>query len=251
MAPSLFPPAVQVQLLGSLLHRDLSNPLHKTNIHLHHEIIYPNAGASFFSEDPSAMHFVAKDGVEKKNLDIRRALEKKMRWMTLGGQYDWTSKEYPPEEPPAFPTDVAKLVGGIFTDMEPQAAIVNLYSPGDTLSMHRDVSEEVDRGLISISLGCEAIFIVGLHDDKSGETKSAVLRLQSGDAVYMSGESRFAWHGVPWVIPGTCPDYLERWPGDEYPMWEGWMRNKRINLNVRQMRKESSELQTLYFESHP
>ncbi len=154
----------------------------------------------------------------------------------MGGQYDWTNKVYPLEQPPEFPADVADLLGSLFPDMVPQAAIVNLYSPGDTLSLHRDVSEEIDRGLVSISLGCDAIFVIGLHNEQSGETRSAVLRLRSGDAVYMKGESRFAWHGVPSIIPSTCPDYLSDWPGDQFPAWKGWMQGKRINLNVRQMR---------------
>ena len=39
--------------------------------------------------------------------------------------------------------------------MRPQAAIVNVYSPGDSISLHRDVSEGKEAGLVSISLGCE------------------------------------------------------------------------------------------------
>lgn len=174
-------------------------------------------------------------------------MEKKLRWVTLGGQYDWTNKVYPDEAPPAFPEDIAKMINGLFPEMEAQAAIVNLYSPGDTLSLHRDVSEEVDRGLVSISLGCDCLFIIGLNSDVSdgsgGQTpmdrpKFLTVRLKSGDAVYMSEESRFAWHGVPKVILGTCPDYLSDWPAENgnFEPWRGWMMNKRINLNVRQMR---------------
>lgn len=163
-------------------------------------------------------------------------MEKKARWVTLGGQYDWTKKVYPSEEPPKFPEDIAELIRGLFPDMGPEAAIVNLYSPKDTLSIHRDVSEEVNRGLVSISLGCDAIFIIGIQTQDSEDTRHEVIHLKSGDAVYMSGESRFAWHGVPTILPGTCPEYLGEWPGAEFPKWRGWMSNKRINLNVRQMR---------------
>ena len=80
------------------------------------------------------------------------------------------------------------------------------------------------------------------------EEKIVTLRLRSGSAVYMSGESRFAWHGVPAIVAGTCPEYLQDWPaasaegekddeegGGEYEAWRGWMANKRVNLNVRQM----------------
>jgi alkylated DNA repair protein alkB family protein 1 len=125
--------------------------------------------------------------------------------------------------------------------MKPEAAIVNVYSTKDKLSMHRDVAEEADRGLVSISLGCSCIFIIGLEDKNTGEIFHETLRLDSGDAVYMSGESRYAWHGVPKIIPNTCPVYLQRWPGQAFPEWERWMEQRRINLNVRQM-FESSEL---------
>lgn len=227
------------------MHRDLSNPRHKTNLHLHYDVSYPPENSSFFSASPGNVAFHPNDGKAHKPVTIKAALEKKIRWVTLGGQYDWSNKVYPTEEPPEFPLDVAALIRNIFTDMEPQAAIVNLYSPGDTLSLHRDVSEEVDKGLVSISLGCDAIFIIGLHDHTSGETQSAVLRLQSGDALYMTGESRFAWHAVPKVVPGTCPTYLSSWPGEDFPEWKDWMANKRINLNVRQMR--SSKMSTAKF----
>jgi hypothetical protein len=100
-------------------------------------------------------------------------------------------------------------------------------------------------------LGCDAVFVVGSGSGKSDdngrpegeeeEDKVLVLRLRSGSAVYMSGESRFAWHGVPQIVPGTCPDYLKDWPaggdGGEggFEEWRGWMAGKRVNLNVRQM----------------
>jgi hypothetical protein len=52
--------------------------------------------------------------------------------------------------------------------------------------------------------------------------------------------ARFAWHAVPKIFPNTCPSFLLNWPNDEnvdgpLSQWGGWMRNKRINLNVRQM----------------
>lgn len=174
-----------------------------------------------------------------KPLSMERVLEKKLRWMTLGGQYDWTKKVYPSEEPPDFPVDVANLIRGLFPSMEPQAAIVNLYSPGDTLSLHRDVSEEVDKDLVSISMGCDCLFIVGI-EDKTHPTgfQHRIIRLRSGDALIMKDKARFAWHGVSKIIPNTCPSYLSNWPNDssgQFSQWADWMKNKRINLNVRQM----------------
>lgn len=94
-----------------------------------------------------------------------------------------------------------------------------------------------------------------LPEAEQGEKQYLVLRLRSGDAIYMTQEARYAWHGVPKVLKGTCPSYLEDWPAGEkvegeeddddedeekkkgeYEEWRGWMKNKRINLNIRQMR---------------
>lgn len=162
-------------------------------------------------------------------------MNKKMRWTTLGGQYDWTAKQYPATPPPAFPSDIKNLLENIFIDTKAEAAIVNLYSPGDTLSVHRDVAETSSHGLISVSLGCDAIFVIGTKE------KVVILRLRSGSALYMSGASRFAWHGVPQIVAGSCPEHLRDWPAGSqddngvYEGWKGWMANKRVNLNVRQM----------------
>ncbi|KAL2871013.1 oxidoreductase, 2OG-Fe(II) oxygenase family [Aspergillus lucknowensis] len=258
MVPALFPPEIQIKLLSRLLHRDLPNSDHKTNLHLHYNVTYPvrsngvteyhdttvsksirvdQQTLSFFEDDQTRI-LHAKDPAVHKPLSMQNMLSKKLRWVTLGGQYNWTSKVYPTERPPAFPEDVADLLRAAFPKTEPEAAILNLYSPGNTLSPHRDVSEECDAGLISISFGCDGLFLIS-QDDGSG---CEIIRLRSGDAVYMDGESRFAWHAVPKIVPETCPSSLADWPcilGDEkasrYRSWKGWMSNKRVNLNVRQM----------------
>ncbi|SMQ50032.1 unnamed protein product [Zymoseptoria tritici ST99CH_1A5] len=243
--PSLFPPQIQLELLSRLLHRDLTNPQHMTNVHTHYNVQYPSKSededASFFDESCRCTVFEPHDPALHKPISTEQFLNKKLRWTTLGGQYDWTNKVYPSGPPPAFPPDIKKLVEDIFP-MRAEAAIVNLYSPGDTLSLHRDVSEECNRPLASISLGCDAIFMAGLDDEaEDGKSKVAVMRLRSGDAVLMSGESRYAWHGVPKVLQDTCPGWMADWPGndadgiDRYQHWAGWMKGKRVNLNVRQM----------------
>lgn len=255
MIPALLSPALQTGMLNRLLHRDLADPNHKTNLHLHYNMLSIQSGVnadsispqdpiackrSLFSKDPS-MTLIPRDSLVHKKLSLKRALEKKLRWVTLGGQYDWTAKEYPREHPPPFPPDIAKVLISLFPQIHPQAAILNFYSPKDTLSLHRDVSEECDRGLISLSFGCDAIFVAG-NDDGS---KTAAVRLRSGDALLMSEASRFAWHGVPKVLAGTCPQWLEQWPmvggtSSTFEQWQGWMAGKRINLNVRQMHENST-----------
>jgi alkylated DNA repair protein alkB family protein 1 len=234
--PDFLDPTCQNLLLDRLLHRDLSNSTYKTNLSLHYDVTYPSPGKSFLDNSLQDMYFVAKDPTIHQNLTMERVLQRKLRWITLGGQYDWTQKAYPEGPPPEFPKDISTLLHGIFPDIDPQAAIVNFYSPGDTLSLHRDVSEQTDRGLVSISLGCEGIFLIGLANIKSdGTSQYHILRLRSGDAVYMSDKSRYAWHGVPRIIPNTCPKHLEDWPGNTHLEWQGYMKSKRINLNVRQM----------------
>ncbi|KAL5441308.1 hypothetical protein PMIN06_009398 [Paraphaeosphaeria minitans] len=257
IVPSLLPPETQLTLLSRLLHRDLAESSHLTNIHTHYHLSYPPSASSFFTLPPTSSALVAhpKDPSVHRPLNISQLLNKKIRWTTLGGQYDWTAKRYPDATPPPFPSDVKGLLEDMFTNTKAEAAIVNLYSPGDTLSVHRDVAESSGTGLVSISLGCDAIFVIGTSSESltttnessgasstpSTEERVLAIRLRSGSVVYMSGASRFAWHGVPQIVPNTCPTYLESWPAGqdvkdtEFEAWRGWMAGKRINVNVRQM----------------
>ncbi len=44
----------------------------------------------------------------------------------------------------------------------PDAAIVNYYTPGDTLGGHLDdVEEDMDQPIVGLSLGCDAVFLMG------------------------------------------------------------------------------------------
>ena len=266
LVPKLLSPDEQVELVSMLLHRDLASPLHNTNIHKHYHVPYSltiSAAAqlshstggmpSFFNLPNDAREcFLPHDPTLHRPLTTTQFLNHKLRWVTLGGQYDWTAKAYPPSPPPAFPADVGALVRRACPQMRPEAAIVNVYLPGNRLALHRDVSEASAAPLVSISLGCDALFVAGLgraaadtdsDADADGADGTAVVRVRSGDAIVMSRSARYAWHGVPRVLPGTCPAYLADWPAEEraaeaegqFEAWRGWMANKRINLNVRQM----------------
>ncbi|KAI0453000.1 hypothetical protein F5B21DRAFT_481189 [Xylaria acuta] len=250
--PSLLPPEIQKSLLSKMIHRDLSNPTHQTNLHLHYDLPYRNgdddAARSFFAYTPeSSARFAPKDPQVHKPLSIKQVLERRLSWVTLGGQYNWSEREYPNQLPPEFPRDIAGFLQTLFPETIAQAAIVNFYTPGDTMMMHRDVSEQADKGLVSLSIGCDALFMIAPNEyGKPAENKDGsspkkpylLLRLRSGDAIYMSQESRYAWHGVPKVLKGTCPKFLQDWPAEDgnFEEWKGWMRNKRINLNVRQIK---------------
>ena len=265
LIPSLLCGQAQERLLSILLHDNLANQRHKTNVHLHHRIPYyatllKTCGASerkedgfvpsFFriSPDSTEKLFTPLDEVVHNPFTVSQFLSRKLRWLTLGGQFDWTGKRYPLEDEPPFPTDIGNFISSLFPYMKPQAAIVNIYRPGDVLSVHRDVSEESDNALVSFSLGCEAILVAGLHYMEGEKPRSVAIRLCSGDAICLSGQARFAWHGVPQVLQGTSPDWLRNWPADantdvlsadspqRYEAWRGWMLNKRVNLSVRQIR---------------
>lgn len=249
IVPGLIPLDVQRVLLDRMLHRDASNPIHQTNVNLHYHVPYPPQSESFFRHDGLNDSIISpKDPAAHKRMTVSQFLNRKLRWITLGGQYDWTNKVYPAHDPPPFPSDLARLLQSLFSETKPEAAIVNLYSPGDTLSMHRDVSEECDQGLISISIGCDGLFVIGMDPaDPESQGAHAVIRLHSGDALYMAGPSRFAWHGVPCIFAGTCPRELGDWPcceateDSQFESWRGWMSNKRINLNVRQMKQSTTD----------
>ncbi|KAL2890787.1 alkylated DNA repair protein AlkB [Ceratocystis lukuohia] len=285
----LIPVEAQRILINRVVHRDLSNVEHKTNLHLHYDIPYPelavdtctekpeleldatnSAGrsASFFHYSPSSeARFTPKDPAVHKPLSIQQVLNRRLSWMTLGGQFDWTNRTYPGTVPPDFPQDLGNFLHEMFPETVAQAAIVNFYTPGDTMMMHRDVSEKTDRGLVSLSIGCDSLFMIapsnvdwddateaapnsglqaGALSEKAGK-KFLLLKIRSGDVVYMTEESRCAWHGVPKVLRGSCPEALQDWPAqerrgesgdgsiDEFEEWRGWLRNKRININVRQM----------------
>ena len=266
--PSLIPKESQLNLISRLMHRDLADCRHRTNVHLHHQLPYHAIHASevsslgtkvqfpqisFFNMSPTSSDpFIPLDDSVHNPFAISLFLNRKLRWVTLGGQYDWTHKKYPLENP-QFPTDLGAFACDLFPTMKAEAAIVNVYRPGDTLSIHRDVSEESNKGLVSISLGCDGLFIIGLGSEEDGNLKSLIIRLRSGDAVFMDGTARFAWHGVPRIIPDTCPLWLRSWPAkaksgsedydvsDPYEPWRDWMSNKRINLNIRQMRGSDLE----------
>ena len=90
--------------------------------------------------------------------------------------------------------------------MEPEGGIVNLYSPDSSMGGHRDDAElTMDEPVVSFSLGCDAIFLLG----GSTRAESPVpLRLHSGDVLLMGGPARLAFHGIACTIPHTSPSEL-------------------------------------------
>jgi alkylated DNA repair protein alkB family protein 1 len=183
-------------------------------------------------------------------------LVKKLRWLTLGSQYDWTTRLYDKSTAMAFPSDIARLVKGLFRgreeEFEPESGVVLIYGAKDYMPVHRDVSEECERGLASFSLGCDGLFILSREkenftsvegngeEDENREMEMLVLRVRSGDCVWMGGVTRWCWHAMPKVMAGTCPEWLEAWPAEkggrkEFEKWKGFMAGKRVNISCRQV----------------
>ena len=126
MIPDLFPTTVQTELLSRLFHRDLSNPEYQTNVHLHYDVTYPedeekHAPKSFFGDDPTRT-FQPKDPRLHEPLDVQSFLEKRLRWITLGGEHDRTASMVSGESPPVIPQDIAKLLSAAFPETSSHAA---------------------------------------------------------------------------------------------------------------------------------
>ena len=83
----------------------------------------------------------------------------------------------------------------------PEACLINYYAPGSRMGLHQDRDEQaLDAPVLSLSLGDSALFRYGGIQRKD-RTKS--IRLHSGDAVVIGGDSRLIFHGIERLLPGT------------------------------------------------
>ncbi|KAJ0972533.1 hypothetical protein J5N97_020492, partial [Dioscorea zingiberensis] len=118
-----------------------------------------------------------------------------------------------------------------------KAAIVNYFGPSDMLGGHLDDMEaDWSKPIVSISLGCKAIFLLG---GKSREDLPIAMFLRSGDIVLMSGQARECFHGIPRIFTdeesADVSALLSQFSsaGDQ-PILE-YIRTSRININIRQV----------------
>jgi alkylated DNA repair protein alkB family protein 1 len=253
----LLPPETQVLFTSCLMHRDLADPGHKINLQTEYNIAYPpkpSAEAlrfdnSFFTRERAAPEDCLTPLVpgKQKPLNMEQFLYSKLRWLTLGEQYDWPTRSYS-KHATRFPEDLSKLVTGLFPHIQPESGVVLMYSAKDFMPVHRDVSEQCQRALASFSVGCDGIFIMARgEDDGVGENapRTVAIRVKSGDCVHLTGEARWAWHAMARTIPSTCPPHLASWPvgtpnataAEEkaFKKWKGYMGTKRINVSCRQV----------------
>ncbi|EOX99844.1 Oxidoreductase, 2OG-Fe(II) oxygenase family protein [Theobroma cacao] len=172
-------------------------------------------------------------------------LLRKLRWSTLGLQFDWSKRNYdvslPCNKIPDALCQLAKRMAEpampIGEEFRPEAAIVNYFGLGDTLGGHLDDMEaDWSKPIVSMSLGCKAIFLLG---GKSRQDEPLAMFLRSGDVVLMAGEARECFHGVPRVF--TDEENAEVTPLesqflhiDDHCYLE-YIRTSRININIRQV----------------
>ncbi|KAF2653845.1 hypothetical protein K491DRAFT_694377 [Lophiostoma macrostomum CBS 122681] len=263
--PGLLPPETQVLFTSYLMHRDLADPGHKINLEADYHIPYPPQTASsgtqrfdrtFFTRERAAPedNLQPKLPDKQKPLNHEQFLYSKLRWLTLGEQYDWPTRSYA-KHATLFPQDLSKLVTGLFPHIRPESGVVLVYSAKDFMPVHRDVSEQCQRALASFSVGCDGIFIIARgEDDGEGEAapRTLAIRVRSGDCVHLDGEARWAWHAMARTIPSTCPAYLSEWPvgtpgatpeeAKAFKKWKGYMGTKRINVSCRQVWDQSDHV---------
>jgi len=104
------------------------------------------------------------------------------------------------EELPAIPPqllDIARRHG-----LEADSLLINWYTPGSSLGLHRDKDEKnLTHSIVSISLGDHAIFQLG---GNIRSAKTTDIELISGSVLVMSGNNRSRFHGIKMVLPNTC-----------------------------------------------
>ena len=161
-----------------------------------------------------------------------------LRWVNLGYAYDWSKREYKefeskiPQGTEDLFISIAKVAG--LHCFHPESGIVNYYSSLSTvMGCHLDDAEEdLDAPVVSISLGCSAIFLLG------GLTKLDIpvpLYVRSGDAMILSGVARKSYHGVPRILPEIPPFFAQ-----QDPQFNEYMQTTRLNINLRQVKKHLS-----------
>lgn len=118
-----------------------------------------------------------------------------------GYRYQATHPETGEPWPP-FPTLLMELWSQ-YADFSapPEACLINWYPAGAKMGSHRDQDEDEPRApVLSVSLGDDAVFHIG--GLKRGDAKARVT-LRSGDVCLIGGASRFAYHGIDRIVPGT------------------------------------------------
>uniref|UniRef100_A0A7N0TXD6 Alpha-ketoglutarate-dependent dioxygenase AlkB-like domain-containing protein n=1 Tax=Kalanchoe fedtschenkoi TaxID=63787 RepID=A0A7N0TXD6_KALFE len=153
----------------------------------------------------SRWKFIEEDDVSSRDKSSKSVLAsvllRKLRWSTLGLQFDWSKRNYNAAlQHQKIPDALGQLARRLTApamkssgEFQPEAAIVNYFGAGDTLGGHLDDMEaDWSKPIVSMSLGCKAIFLLG---GKSRQDPPLAMFLRSGDVVLMAAEARECFHG--------------------------------------------------------
>merc|ERR1712000_123334 len=188
------------------------------------------------------------------------SLMNKLRWVTLGYHYNWTTNIYEntPDRISPFPEEIVELCKkhafwcGNKT-YEPQAGIINYYHINQSMmKAHQDESEfTFDEPILSYSIGNSCIFLLG---DTSTDISPLPIFMRSGDLMVMGGSSRVYYHGVARILPNSCPDklleFLSNQNNAEMDLCAKYLEEYRINMNIRQAFPDSYVFYSMiYFKS--
>ncbi|MFF3560946.1 alpha-ketoglutarate-dependent dioxygenase AlkB family protein [Streptomyces sp. NPDC002574] len=83
----------------------------------------------------------------------------------------------------------------------PDTALINFYDAGARMGMHQDKDERSGAPVVSLTVGDACVFRFGNTENRNRPYTD--LELASGDLFVFGGPSRFAYHGVPRILPGT------------------------------------------------
>lgn len=99
----------------------------------------------------------------------------------------------------AYGPEAAASAGAAYN---PDTALINFYDDTAKMGMHQDKDEKTDLPVVSLSVGDDCLFRFGNTQTRTKPYTD--LRLRSGDLFVFGGPSRFAYHGVPKIYPGTA-----------------------------------------------
>ncbi len=173
-----------------------------------------------WSRPPAGMHATRVGG------GVMSARTVCLGWHWLPYRYTRVAEDVDgaPVKPfPAWLADLAReavaAVGLGADGYEPDVALVNFYDAGARMGMHQDKEEVCGAPVVSFSIGDDCVFRFG---DTAGRGHPyADVTLRSGDLFVFAGPSRFAYHGVTRILPGT---------GDPLT----GLRAGRLNVTIRQ-----------------
>ena len=179
----------------------------------------------------------SEKSANKSSMLPKSGILRKLAWATLGYHFDWSSRCYHGDRQSPMPESflsigsrvadalralhVAQKDGTKVNSLKVEAAIINFYKWDSYRPMggHRDDLElTFDHPVVSISLGLDALFLLGGTTLSPGSSAGAggnedadasgsgclpsivACMVQQGDVMVLSGEARLAYHGVPRIL---------------------------------------------------